>query len=820
MPVTLRKRLQCHYCGKRLNTARRERNKIHCDSCSADNFFDENNNIVDVPATEASRSANGSHLPEIESESDIFCKTCLTNQSFYVRALADYLPDDDDPKYQEFEDALPQFKKELDLRYPRCCAQCAPRVQAQIQNANYNARTDHVRRLMNRSHNRRPSPQIRLRSLLIAAAGIGHTSSLAVQLLWHALSSQTSPADVVLGLTPRQCLRQWPVPAECTNYAASLLPVSLIVGLLCIWWNPHWQHRLIGREGRLTGLRKYYLLQLAVLSIRFTAWAVVKDLPAIMQYSPAVHTVLFGSLAMLSAYSWFGVIRVDTTPLVDWHTVQQPLVDPNQFHPPVQQLEAPPPSQDRQRFQIEALGGQTQPAYQPWRPPTPPSSADSMDWTPTSHHFNLQPRLPKPKFDQPSPFYGSLPAAPQRGSLNPKRPAPPQQKQALGVPPGFFGLSKSRDEGPHNQSSEPAGGSFAPPRFFAHEREADTGLENIFDKMFSVNDPLEVPSRPQARSSDESPAQHIFRRTRSSPRQKASSGTQRTSSQPPLRLVLSCVIIVGLAVVASSLCSLQIMYGDVTVAPSTITPYTAVIPLIHLLEEYVYLGDLSRLRISTSAIETCIAVIAYLWVPSSGSMWVPMWNKMVIGFLCFLLLQEVYHFCQLQSTPISQAATAQMIQSMERAEQQPLLEEQELSATSHPSPQHQYSYPTSTYASPQAADVSQPQHSMPAQAQRRHPDSLFGDHNTLRNRDSNESINSVSSIQTTSTAAGWKTPKNENRTYDWRESEGSRSTPRRPATNINRGLGGLSLGNEFGTGASVTGPRTRQSTGNQFGRYR
>src|SRR4051812_22266979 len=151
MPVTLRRRLQCHYCGKRLNTASRIGNRIKCDSCLADNFFDDDNNIVDVPAGVASQPSRLSSLPEIESESSIFCRTCLTNQSFYVRALADYLPDEDDPRYKEFENALPTFKKELDLRYPRCCAQCEPRVQAQIQQANYNAKTDHLRRMMHRT---------------------------------------------------------------------------------------------------------------------------------------------------------------------------------------------------------------------------------------------------------------------------------------------------------------------------------------------------------------------------------------------------------------------------------------------------------------------------------------------------------------------------------------------------------------------------------------------------------------------------------------------------------------------------------------------
>jgi len=819
MPITLRKRLQCHYCGKRLNTRARQGNKIYCDSCSADNYFDEHNNVIDVPVSEASKATQGGPLPEVESESDVFCKTCLTNQSFYVRALADYLPDDDDPHYQEFEDALPQFKRELDLRYPRCCAQCAPKVEAQIHQANYTAQSDHLRRLMKRSHGRRQDSQLRLRSLLIAAAGLGHATSLATQLGWHALSSQAAPEHVVLGLTPRQCLFRWPVPLECTDYAASLLPASLFVALLCIWWNPHWQHRLTGKEGRLVGLRKYYLLQLAILAIRFSAWTFISHIPSMLRYHPVVHTVLFGLLAMLSAYSCFGIIKIDTTPLVDWHQDQQPLVHPDQFQAPPQQLESLPPSQDTKRFPIEAFEPHTQPDYEPWRPPTPPESADSMDWTPTALQFNPKPRLPKQKFDQPSPFYGALPAAPARGSLHPQRQAPPPQKQALGLPPGFFGLSKSRDQTQQRESGKPVKNAFAPARFFAQEREADTGLENIFDKMFSVSDPLEVSGRSQATQSPQRPQQHIFGQSGIDSVQGRDPLPNRPHAQPPLRIAISCAIIVGLAVIASSLSSFEVMYGGMTVDPSVVLPYTAVVPVVHVLEEYVCFGNLSRLRISTSAFETCVAALSYFCVPESGSIWVPMWNKMVIGFVCFLLLQEIYHFCQLQSTPISHAATAHMIQSMERAEQQPSSEQYDVSATSYPSP-HVQPYPTSTYSSPQAANNLQSHNTIPVHAQSRQVDSIFGDYSAVRKRDSNESIGSVSSIQTTSTTPDWKTPKNESRTFDWRESNASRTTPKRPTTSINRGLGGLSLSSDFGTGAGVTGPRTRQAQANPFSRHR
>ena len=827
MPVTLRKRLACHYCGKRLNTTKRQGNKIPCDSCLADNFLDEDNNIIDVPAAEANRILSQLQPTEIESESDVFCKTCLTNQSFYVRALAEYLPDDSDPRYGEFERALPEFKKDLDLRYPRCCAYCEPRVQARIEQANYTAKADHLRRLMHRKHGRRKTPELQLRSLFISAAGSGHALSLILQLLWHALSSQSTNDVAISDISPVRCLRQWPVPAHCVDYASSWVPLSLLIGLLCIWWNPKWQHRLSGREGRLRGLRKYYLVQLLLLSLRFLAWAVIKEAQSLQDYAPAVHTIMLGLLIMLSGYSMFGIIEVDTTPLVDWTQVHTPLVSSNQFQPPSIAFDPIAPAQTGSQFSMQSLAGSTQPTYEPWRPPTPPPTEDdSMDWAPSQQSFAPRPRVPKPKFNQPSPFHGTLPAAPMRGSLNPKNAASAPQKKALGIPPGFFGLSKNKDQGQQNLMDGDQAKSFAPARFFAHEREADTGLENIFDKMFSVRDPLESQMQPGPTMN----GQHRNGQFSSlGPQQQQIATFQKPvrSSQPPLSMVTCCIFIVGLAIVASSLCSPEYLYGNTTVAPSNILPYTAVVPAVHIIEKLIHNPNAFPTKVAIPLFEICLAACAFFLTPTDGSSVVPMWNKLVIGAVCFLLLQEIYRFCQLQTLPVSEAAAAHMAQSVYRAEQHtgvvPAVTH-ESTDSSHPSPL-QLQLSQSTF-SPSTQQTPQFGHARPQQVQARqqYQMSRFDDYpSSVRKRDSDESIGnaSVSSMQTTSTAPGWETPRNENRTYDWQNSNDNRTTPGRTGTTIARGLGGLSLGGDFGVGSGtgIAGPRA-QNSGFGLGRNR
>lgn len=803
MPVTLRKRPQCHYCGKRLNTAKREGDRIPCDYCLADNYLDANNNILDVPDIAVNSRNIQSQLNEIESESDVFCRTCLTNQAFYVQALSNYLPDEKDPRYQRLLKALPEYEKNLELRYPQCCNQCEPRVAARIQEANYMAKSDHLRRVLHRKHDRSRVAQLRFRRLLISAAGIGYTLSLLIQLFWHALASQVNSQYIVPGITPAQCLQYWPIPSQCTNYIASFLPMSLLLGLLCIWWNPKWQHRLAGKEGRLTGLSKYYQTQFLLLIIRFAAWAVIQDLPALQDCASAVHTVLLVLLSTTTIYALTSTVKVDPTPLVDWQKVQAPLVRPDQFRPP-QAIPSPPSSQGTTDFNIANFAAPPSAMYEPWKPPTPPTEDDGMDWAPSTHDFNPQPRLPRAKFEQKNPFYGTLPAAPVRGSLNPKAVPPPAHRKALGLPPGFFGLSKSRtiDQQAPPSQLDPRD-TFAPPRFFPDKQETDTGLENIFDKMFSVQDnvDLSTPSR------DRPPvSKNIFEQQGPNHKRKQTSAwlsrhQHHEQTQPLARMVLSSTIIIVLAITVSVLCTHQLRHDAPTRKPLQILPYTAAISVAHLFEEAIYTSQIEVGGLVVSLFKICLAVVTFMTIPQNSSNLISVWNKGVIGAIVVYMVEEIYHLCQLQSTKRSyQPPLPANTFGGSAGERTPHHETQyiEETITSHPSPEQprQYAPPTHMTGSPFSNR----------------------DFGTVRKRDSDESIGSVSSINTTSTASGWKTPQNTGRTFDWQSNDRTRSGRR--ISTIASPFGGLSLGNDFGSGANIAGPRNRQTPAGGSGRHR
>lgn len=70
-----------------------------------------------------------------------FCHTCQTNQVLTLNMLADYLPSEDDPGYEEKLHMLPEYEASLGSRYPPVCSDCAPRVQERITERDQFARS-------------------------------------------------------------------------------------------------------------------------------------------------------------------------------------------------------------------------------------------------------------------------------------------------------------------------------------------------------------------------------------------------------------------------------------------------------------------------------------------------------------------------------------------------------------------------------------------------------------------------------------------------------------------------------------------------------
>ena len=447
-------------------------------------------------------------------DSAVFCSTCTKNQQLLTEALSNYLPPLDDPAYSQYEASFPAYRQNLENRYPQVCATCEPKVRARIQQAGYHAKADHLRRMMERSRARHIANRLGWRSLVVRAGGLGYCVSITGQLLWHAMSAfssdfrSTEATASYFGCID-QCLRDQQVSAQCAKAFAPVTGLALFISLCCIWWNPQWHHKLDGSEGRLTGLSHYYELQAGILILRFVSWIWLRESETSglsLLHQRAVHSILLVLQILLTTYSLLAIVKVDTTPLVSWQESPAPMLSRRQYVPPQQpmpDLFSPRPSQSLQdspeSFLVNNLASGTRTSYEAWRPLTPPEEdVDAMEWEPTSNP-QFRPRAPKPP-SQPSPFHGTLPSLPNNRLLQPKSQTLPQPRQAIGVPPGFFDrLQGNAAKGQSDSAKAPA---FAQPKFFTRQdRETDTGLESMFDSVFSLNaDPVEVREQQASRS--------------------------------------------------------------------------------------------------------------------------------------------------------------------------------------------------------------------------------------------------------------------------------------------------------------------------------
>ncbi len=501
-----------------------------------------------------------------------------------------------------------------------------------MQQATHVAKSDHMRRMLEKSRARRVSSRWGWRSLVVTFAGIAYFVSLAVQLVWHGLGSQCIGTRMI---RPTQCLQR-PVPTECVERVEQYMSWSLALGVLNVWWNPKWQHKL-NDEGRLVGLSAYYKLQLAVLVVRLGAWVWLAEHWSRLQ--PMLHSVFLIVVVVLSGMAFWSV-GIDTAPLVNWDYEQEAFVTKTQYVPPPREEPRPSP------FSSDSLAPVRTPNLQQWRPPTPPVSQDQMDWTP-SYGFDMV-QQPRYRNVGPSPFHST---------------ALPKEAKAVGLPPGHF---DKRDRLPQKQLMT---GAMAEPKFFPPD--LDTGLENIFGQVFSLQDPTTAPkSRAGA---------HVTRRQQSQGT-STSLGQEPTSHAPLVSAAIQLLMLV-----------LWLISDVLTTAFSSIRLFVLGFAIA------VSLLRMALRRMDTVSIAVGVEVVALIWIGFQQP--TPFCDKLAAGLLSMLAMQEVIAYAWREPADISATEDVSM------------------------------------------ADIS-----------------TFNPTPMLR-QPSVESMCSVDSINTTSTASAWKTPK-------------------------------------------------------------
>lgn len=200
----------------------------------------------------------------------VFCETCLKNQRLFTASLAQYLPDDPDhPDYDELDRNYYRYRRNLEKRYPQVCDDCAAKVQQRIRQAGYTAKTDHLRRMMDRSRGRKTSNK--KATPLDLANVVGRwlwRGGLLAQMLWHLVyisqalehqgngmydpddASWSAKAIMVL----HQSVKMLPDPDL-------LIQAGIAAGVLSAWWNPHFVQVNRGFTRHLVGLSQWYSFQ-------------------------------------------------------------------------------------------------------------------------------------------------------------------------------------------------------------------------------------------------------------------------------------------------------------------------------------------------------------------------------------------------------------------------------------------------------------------------------------------------------------------------------------------------------------------------------
>lgn len=200
-------------------------------------------------------------------------------------------------------------------------------MRQRIRQTGYEAKSDHLRRMMERSKEGRAARQARnwnWRSFLVFGGAIGYWISIAGQLSWDLWSGLTAVADDDSLRDPdafsesspsilscaTQTLWSHQLPKDCMVDLAPYAGLSLVAGILSLWYNPKLRLKVEGRGGRFVGLGEYYKVQLIVMVVRCVFWGVLRD-PSSSGLDPSLPSALHWFMFLLT-------VLVSTTSVLAW----------------------------------------------------------------------------------------------------------------------------------------------------------------------------------------------------------------------------------------------------------------------------------------------------------------------------------------------------------------------------------------------------------------------------------------------------------------------------------------------------------------------
>lgn len=215
--------------------------------------------------------------------------------------------------------------KGLEERYPQVCQICEPKVQERIKAAGYVAKTDHLRRMMDRTRGHgiqyRHARWVRL---LVTLGGVGWFLSTTGHFLWDGLSlleftegryGLRDARDSISGsLCLERVMRGASSVSDCNELLYSASGLALLLGILTFWWNPMLQGTLRRRGARAVGTTEFYRLQGILLIIKCATWWYLPSYDLDVYKIRAAHLSLLVLAAIVSIQIVDMKREADTSP--------------------------------------------------------------------------------------------------------------------------------------------------------------------------------------------------------------------------------------------------------------------------------------------------------------------------------------------------------------------------------------------------------------------------------------------------------------------------------------------------------------------------
>ncbi|KAH8821226.1 Ima1 N-terminal domain-containing protein [Xylogone sp. PMI_703] len=348
-PLRGRTTMRCFYCNQKSHIKYSPSiSEWKCDRCDAVNYLDENGEITDPPI-DTVYASNSQHYafprpasPSPGPETNLFCARCLKNQHLYTASLAQYDVETDPshPDYKALERKYFAFRRDLERRYPQVCEDCEPKVLERMREAGKAAKSDYLRRLMDRSRENRQNHRAKGLNLDSSLNIVGQTLfylGLAGQVVWN-----TRTLVMAANLNPALAVNTWPVVDKLPSLPIALkirflamdwgqlVRSSLLCSICAIWWNPMFKQMNKGFVNHVKGFDDWYKYQSILLIARamfFWLMGTGIFIDASSNESVGAHAFMLGFLIFITIASRYS-LKVDLTPLWSSTPAKLPNVGP------------------------------------------------------------------------------------------------------------------------------------------------------------------------------------------------------------------------------------------------------------------------------------------------------------------------------------------------------------------------------------------------------------------------------------------------------------------------------------------------------------